>query len=416
MRRKIWEDSEVQCSIIGTCLSLKELLKIARQTNPRLAADAGEFDVHVTFVRLCCEYGPVAKAVNKFLDRKYAGAIHRYSRATEDAALLALWREAQAIGDIPGPYWALMTHPAASHELRRTVYGDVHMLSHLVGASNRADIRRLGELEQNLEGVQQRHAKVRSIYRQRFKDLVHENRTLARRLGEQAKEAETLRSRAKDHCTEVVHLENQGLRRSLATQSVLLAEEQARGDALARKLEAFERRLEHFQEQYQDELREKQAEIAFLEKEVRELLESARMPCSEAACVGRCAGGCAGGCEDAGTEDCPGPALCGKRILYVGGRANLVQHYRHVVERRGGEFLHHDGGVEHTRHALPRLLHGVDAVLCPVDCVSHDACQCVKEVCKHTMKPCKMLRSSGLSSLVRGLEELSAQAGTQRRS
>ncbi len=413
MRRKIWEDSDVQCSIIGTCLSLKELQKIARQTNLQLAADAGEFDVHVTFVRLCSKYGPVAKAVSKFLDRKYAGAIHRFSKVSEDTALLGLWREAQAIGDIPGPYWALMTHPAASHALRRTVFGDVHMLSHLVGASNRADIRRLGELEQSLETVQQRHAKVRSIYRTRFKGLVRENRSLARRLGEQAKEAETLRSRAKDHCTEVVHLENQGLRRSLATQSVLLAEEQARGDALARKLEAFERRLEHLQEQYQDELREKQAEIDFLEKELQGLLENAQQPCSEAACAGRCAGGC----EDAGTEDCPGPALCGKRILYVGGRANLVPHYRNVVERRGGEFLHHDGGgVEHARHALPRLLHGVDAVLCPVDCVSHDACQCVKEVCKHTMKPCKMLRSSGLSSLVRSLEELSAQAGTQRRS
>ncbi len=411
MRRKIWEDTDIQCSIIGTCLSLKELEKIARQTNLNLAADAGEFDVHVTFVRLCYKCGPVAKAVNKTLDRKYAGALRKFSRAVDDAELLVLWREAQATGDIPGPYWALMTHPAASHELRRTVFGDVHMLSHLVGASNRADIRRLGELERDLEVVQQRHAKVRNIYRTRFKDLVRENRTLARRLGEQAKEAETLRTRAKDHCTEVVHLENQGLRRSLATQSLLLAEEQARGDALARKLEAFERRLEHLQEQFQDDLHEKHAEISFLEKELQGLLEGARQQCP-VAYTGRCLGGC----EDAGTEDCPGPALCGKRILYVGGRANLVQHYRQVVERRGGEFLHHDGGVEHARHALPRLLHGVDAVLCPVDCVSHDACQCVKEVCKHTMKPCKMLRSSGLSSLVRSLEELSAQAGTQRRS
>ena len=58
-----------------------------------------------------------------------------------------LWEEARAKGEIPGAYWAVLTHPAAGEELVRDVFGAVHMLSHLVGAANRADIRRLADLE-----------------------------------------------------------------------------------------------------------------------------------------------------------------------------------------------------------------------------------------------------------------------------
>ena len=77
----------------------------------------------------------------------------------------------------------------------------------------------------------------------------------------------------------------------------------------------------------------------------------------------------------------------------------------------GGEFVHHDGGVEESRRLLPRLVNAVDAVVCPLDCVSHDACLCVKALCGHDLKPLKLLPSSGLSSLVRCLTELAADQG-----
>lgn len=101
-----------------------------------------------------------------------------------------------------------------------------------------------------------------------------------------------------------------------------------------------------------------------------------------------------------------GESLRGKRILCVGGRNSLVQHYRALVERRGGELLHHDGGREESLDAVTRALGTVDAVLCPIDCVSHAACLMVKRACKHMAKPFLPLRSSGLSSFVKGLRSL----------
>jgi hypothetical protein len=50
-------------------------------------------------------------------------------------------------GEIPGAYWATLTHAQTTQALVREAFGEVHMLSHLVGAANRADIRRLCILE-----------------------------------------------------------------------------------------------------------------------------------------------------------------------------------------------------------------------------------------------------------------------------
>ena len=101
------------------------------------------------------------------------------------------------------------------------------------------------------------------------------------------------------------------------------------------------------------------------------------------------------------TAELAARALSGKRILCVGGRTNLVQHYRALVERHGGELLHHDGGLEESLDAVTRAMTTVDAVLCPIDRVSHAATLKVKRACKHLAKEFIVLRSSGLSSFAR---------------
>jgi hypothetical protein len=50
-------------------------------------------------------------------------------------------------GDIPGAYWAALIHPATTQDIVSRIFAGVHMLSHVVGTANRADIRRLRQLE-----------------------------------------------------------------------------------------------------------------------------------------------------------------------------------------------------------------------------------------------------------------------------
>ena len=103
--------------------------------------------------------------------------------------------------------------------------------------------------------------------------------------------------------------------------------------------------------------------------------------------------------------------LCGRRIAYVGGRTGLIPHFRALVERSGGSLLHHDGGMEEQSSRLDGLLAQCDAVLCPIDCVSHDASMRAKRACKQRAMPFVCLRTSSLSSFAEGLRQLSQNSG-----
>jgi hypothetical protein len=93
-------------------------------------------------------------------------------------------------------------------------------------------------------------------------------------------------------------------------------------------------------------------------------------------------------------------------VLYVGGRAHQVPQLKALVERAGADFLHHDGGLEHSVALLPGLISRASWTLFPVDCVSHAAMATIKRVCQQAGKPFQPLRTSGLTCLLAALFDL----------
>ncbi|HEY7688029.1 MAG TPA: hypothetical protein VH835_05030 [Dongiaceae bacterium] len=136
----------LHCSIIGTCLSTHELRLILIKLEIEGAGTASDHELHSKGVALAGKRSPAAKLLSKALDRRHRLTLNQFAKAGSAAELRRLWDEAVQRGDIPGAYWAVITHHAANDELVRHVFGEVHMLSHLVGAANRADIRRLTSL------------------------------------------------------------------------------------------------------------------------------------------------------------------------------------------------------------------------------------------------------------------------------
>jgi hypothetical protein len=148
IRRKIWEfDTNLHCSIIGTCLTTSELRRALGKLGCGDSAAPTEHEVHAKGVRTASRRHDGAKLLHKALDRRHRIAINRFGKARTADEVQALWRDAVQQGDIPGAYWATLTHPATNDAVVRAVFTEVHMLSHLVGAANRADIRRLRQLE-----------------------------------------------------------------------------------------------------------------------------------------------------------------------------------------------------------------------------------------------------------------------------
>lgn len=111
---------------------------------------------------------------------------------------------------------------------------------------------------------------------------------------------------------------------------------------------------------------------------------------------------------------CPQTGLpCAARcLLYVGGRVRLCRHYRALAEQNGWSFMHHDGGLEAGLGRLAAVLPRADAVICPVDCVSHGAMQRIRHFCKQSPTQLVLLRSASLSAFARALERLPATSRT----
>ena len=148
-RSRIWELADtLHCSIIGTCLSTAELRNVLVRLNAPGARTADEHELHVLGVMLTGHPEAGAKFLQRALDRRHGLSIKRYARAKDEEALRRLWQDSVRSGDIPGAYWALLIHPVTTEAVAKKAFQDVHMLSHLVGAANRADIRRLRQLEE----------------------------------------------------------------------------------------------------------------------------------------------------------------------------------------------------------------------------------------------------------------------------
>ena len=390
-RRRLWNlRSDYHCSICGTSLSLADLRKVAVKAGLRLDPSASEHEVHGHFVKLASQPGRVAKSMQKLLDRKHRTAIERARRLRTEAELRSFWAESLARGEVAGPYWALMTHPLATETLMVEAFGEVHMLSHLLGASNRADIRKLDALVKEREALSEELARVRRRSADRNAGASRLADSLARE-AERARSAENrlaeANARVQALTADGVHLEMQ---RRIAALEARLEEVTRAGRAECRRRTELENEASGLRRERDD---------------MRSLVRSLREECGALEFL--LASGSRGPDEPTGARG-PRFDLGGRRIAYVGGRAGLIGHFRSLIRRSNGELIHHDGGVDDSTGRLGRILGQADAVLCPVDCVSHRACLHAKQFCKRAAKPFVPLRSAGLSSFVNGLREVLA--------
>ena len=381
-RLRLWELTPgLHCAVLGTCMSFADLVKTGRKAGIVPEPDATEYEIHAWFVQHACEPGPLTRLLHKRLDRAWRAAIEAARAARDEAALAAYWSRAVARGDIPGPFWAVVTHPAATDDLRAEAYGDVHMLSHRMGSANRDASRRLRAAEAERDDLAGRLA----VAARRLDRHARENGALEDRLRSAEAGASALagaEARLRGFESGEVY---RRLRSERDAARAALDEARHARDAGARRNEALERALAALR-------RDKDATAS--------RLGEAESECAALEAVLRAGIGGGAGVAEAET---PAIDLSGRRVAYVGGRDAAVRHFRALVERANGQFAHHDGGLEDGAQRLDRVLTQADLVLCPVDCVSHGACLRAKTFCKRTAKPFVPLRSASLSSLAAGL-------------
>ena len=367
-RTKIWEfNGNLHCSIIGTCLSTGELRQVLKKLD-LAPPGSSDHDLHGTAVLVAGRHDGAAKLLNKALDNRHKLAINQCAKAITEAQLRTIWREAVRRGEVPGAYWAVLTHPAATPEIVREAFGEVHMLSHVVGAANRADIRRLCQLEAEQTELETR------LERQQlaFRDAVV--------------------SRDAD-----IKALRQALAQSVAAEPVQSGNEY--GGVLRNRVADLERRLAREAQRRcasEEKLAAAQAVIAEERSARIQVERDGHLLRQELVAVEK-------SLSPEQAEPDGETRLDGMVLLYVGGRANQAAHLRAGVEAMGATFLHHDGGVENHPSLLPGLTSRADLVLFPVDCISHDAALSVKSLCRQGAKRFVPLRSASVTSLLAAL-------------
>ncbi len=377
-RRRLWEfEGFAHCPVIGVCLPIAMLRRLVGKVWG-VQSVADDYDLHCGAIAECKQRSPLAEAVQRELDKRFAVALKQSAKAKSTEALSVWWSEASRSDDLAGAFWATLTHPRCSADLEHQVLGQVHMLQHQVGMAQRVDLAR-------------------------FEALLDENAMLARELG-QAQQRSTrqlaeLTRRADAQQGQVMQLRAQLIVRDTSVMALKadLQTLEAVVPGLKERVLLERERQQHAERIHDLEraLLQAQQECERQSRRVQDLSESLKR---------RDQAPHSGGMDD--TAPAAAPGLGDRAVLCVGGRTASVPLYRHIVEGTGGRFLHHDGGEEESAAKLDATLAAADLVICQTGCISHNAYWRVKEHCKRTGKQCVFVENPGTASLKRALAEL----------
>lgn len=381
-RLKIWElPSTCHCVTIGTCLSLPEL----RRTAVRLglfhdAARMTDYELHGAYVHAMDTRNRASTAVQKLLESNHAGAIRKAARCADAAAMERFWDDSVGEGMIPGAFWALLTHPLLDAPLEKRVFGEVHMMSHLCGASHRGDARTLAAIDRQRGELARRLSGAADAQR--------------RQLAERDEEIARLK-RLVTGLEPFVH-EVARLREGLA------AARSPDDPATRGRLAECERQVATL-EQTCDRLEAERADLALrletAERRADDLAERLLAVLPQQPAGGRCPASCPLNLE-------------GRCIAYIGGRPQTVSRIRAYVERCNGCLLHHDGGPEQSARLLDGILGQADIVVVPVDCVSHGAMERAKAECLKRNALFQPLPSASFSAFAAAIAGLPGEPAT----
>ena len=387
-RRKLWEiASHCHCAVIGVCSPIATLRRLAERIDGTATA-RDDYEIHVAAVGEARRRSPLIEALQKDLEQRHAVAVRRFNAAKTPAAVLALWEEQSARGDVAGALWAALTHPRCDPDTEEAVYRRVHMLQHQAGAGLQQDAARAAALVAEKAALADELERTRERHRQREAERIAE--------------------------LEALTAEVRRLRLDVVAKDARLAEQREEIERMARDTQDLDSR------------RALADRVAALTERNRELLDRLSDQSGSSGSATTAAGddppvtaSAAPGQADWQRDGAGAPLTVNgmpvgttgpvapdtRSILCVGGLHRAVAIYRNIVEKRGGRFIHHDGGREDSVHRLEANLAAADLVVCQAGCISHSAYWQVKEHCKRTGKRCIYLEKPSASALSRGLSE-----------
>jgi hypothetical protein len=372
---KFWEiDHFFKCPVVGMCLTLSEQKQLLKKTDFSVKSKS-PFELHEILVASSEIESRLSKKVDNLLNRKL-GKEAASLLELDNEAFMGHFKAAFKAGVCIGVSWAAAINPNLPIELKREIFGDIHMAMHWSGDQSIKLKQRLTRQEKEINGLRRstkeitRHRRSLQKENMRLKQSHAELRTslaaMERDKTKLEEELATLHSRFR---YAEIKEENRTLKEKLDALRVNSNTEQR----LIASLEEKNMRLSF-------ELERQQYSNRRFRKEAQEII-------GEAFTLNRC------------DVTCPSFDLCQKRILIVGGITRMEYLYRELIKSNGGVFEYHDGYMKKGVKKLECRLRRADVVVCPVSCNSHAACSIVKNLAKKHNKTVHMLANSSLSAV-----------------
>ncbi len=377
-RRRLWDlPHQCHCPVVGVCVPLATLRHLVNKALGGKAV-ADDYEVHVGAVTECTTRNRLSEILQKELEARHARSVQAFRVGKTPRAVADLWAQAVRSGvDVPGAFWATLTHPRCDEVLQEVVLRDMHMLQHQAGAAIRVDVNKVNELIKENGVLSRELGKAQERYTRVLTEKVAEIEQLQAHLVEQ-------RAQVIGRDTRIGWLvqEMEQLKAALPDY-----ENAARLRARVEQLTTRQAELEAQNAQLRQQLGLAQRELSLRSK------KDAPLPPAER--------------QSDSVKEVPVTFhLREKTVLCVGGRNGNVASYRTVIEKAGGHFAHHDGGLEDNQAALDSVLAAADLVICQTGCISHNAYWRVKDFCKRMGKQCVFVENPSTSSLARSLQQI----------
>jgi hypothetical protein len=374
-RLRFWEiDDSFKCPVIGWCLDIPEQREILKKEGIAVKCK-NDFQVHEIVVNSLEGENRISNKLDLWLNRKYKNEVKDLS-GLEQREFIRQWKASLSRGQVEGILWVAVTRTDLSADMKRDIFGDVHMEMHV-----RA--RQIGKERQRLDQEKERGAMLSKTVkeaRRTIRTLKRENEKLRNELNEihelcttlerQNLELEESRSTpGNESIIASLQKENEELKDETKSLSEQLLSRQTELKSLQKRNRKLVTRLN---KQYQNEVR--------LRKELERMITlfaALRSP----------------------YDSNPSVDLNQSRILIVGGLPKMASLYRRLIEESGGTFEYHDGQVNRGTKGLEQQVRRADLILCPIDHNSHGAAWVVKKLGKKYKKPIRMLANSGLSTI-----------------
>lgn len=385
-RRKLWQLPPVyHCSLLGVCLGLDEMRRVASRLGLCTSARASDYEIHHQLVHLAGVAGRESRRLDRYLEEKFARALRAFRAHRDEAALRKGWeRSLDAEDDLGASYFALLTHPALDKTLAQEAMGHVHMLSHVAASA----LRRIrAELERARARVAEHEA---ALERERRARIRQTNRLLR------------YRQRMKEERERASGPSDSGMPSSAPCLPPSASAPGCSPAGAADEIREIRGRLEKSEYErraWRRLYRRARRQIEALESEVSRApsvsdIGESHVPVPEERSAGPEGGSTRLPCD-----------LAGRVVAYVGGRGRVVPRLRALTERCNGRFVYHDGGLQERAGRIDESLAGSDIVVVPLDCVSHDASRRLKRRCRAQGKTILWLRTASVSAFENALEQ-----------